>query len=580
MQRGTVSTSPVDEEDWRNGHSAQRPRHSPQQQPLEPPLRAPSLPSLFPLPPPHTISTLAAEQPPAAVTKQEGSAADADLPPLLHPHTNGLHTAPPASVSNDSSPRPYLIYSVHLPAEPVGVVDCSPLASLASLRHLLLDELVSELASPLFVFLYRGVKLTERQEQVKTVSNIAHRMDGGAAQADEAVYIRYTHDLTSAPPTALYQLPAGLPPLMNGPPSSARLSFEQLSQLEQLKLRTDTAKPPSAPAPLLGADGMPVKRKRGRPPKRRFDENGVEMSFEGAKRERLIAPPASHSTSLPHPPLTPPPPPTGSDVHMLAPAMQRAALDANGAPSTSPPSSSQSLTLLPLLESPTAVPPGSPRRRNRRTHAELIESWLLGDRGVKRCFTCGRVMTAGQQRQHRCDMEPEDRQARWRAERQAVMAGGLGGEVVIIGADGVATSAVVGGGGGGVAEKEDGRKSRWRKMRVAKLAPQLAAQNGGHAEAAEQKNDGTEHAEREAQDANGAQDEAQCDEDGEQHADGEHSGEHDSGDTEDEDDLDNLPPLLQAQEALNAMQAASAAVKMERDGSGGDGGDAVDLHRS
>ena len=572
MQRSTVTSSPVEEEDWRNGHVTQHTTHHPPMT-LAPPSRNPSLPTSFPLQPPPTSSTPTIDRHPPTTTKQEHPPTDSptSLPPPPHsrPHTNGSRSAVSAAVG-ESAARPFLIYSLSSPSDPVGVVDCSPLASLSSLRHLVLDELVSELSSSSFVFLYRGVKLTERQEQVKTVSNIAQRVDG--MQADEAVYIRYINPAAADPPyststsSSLYPLPAGLPPLVGASPSavssSSRLSFDQMSYLELLKLRDTTKQPPAVPA--SSTDAVPPKRKRGRPPKRRFDENGVEIT-DSSKRERLSAPsimqPSQPITDS-QPPLIPPPPSTANDPLTLTPATQRTTVDtsaaAGGAPSTS-------LALLPLLGSPTTSQPGSPKRRYRRTHAALMASWLAGDKGVKRCFTCGRVMTTGQQKQHRCDMEAEERQAKWRAEREEVMRQHVGGEVVIIGAEAPESSTV---GAGGATEKEDGRKSRWRKLRAQSEqdATQRTSNTGENGEAMEQS--------EEKHDAGHA--ETGGDGDGEgQYDDGEDGdGEHDSGDTEDEDDLDNLPPLLQAQAAMDAVRSGSGVVKVERGGDGLEGGTA------
>ena len=583
MQRATVSASPVEEEDWRNGHVAQHPKSSPPQT-TAPPTRAPSLPTSFPLPP--LLPPAGTDHEPLTAAKQEDAPTEPShsrLPPQHPTHTNGSHPLPSTSIA-DSAPQPYLIYSLPSPSDPVGVVDCSPLSSLSSLRHLLLDELVSELSSTSFVFLYRGVKLTERQEQVKTVSNIAQRVDG--TQADEAVYIRYTHTAAADPSypslssSALYPLPPGLPPLVSAGSSvvssSTRLSFDQLSYLELLKLR-DASKQPNAAAVGSGAEAGPPKKKRGRPPKRRFDDNGMEIT-DSSKRERLSAPPIlqlnqPHIDS--HPPLIPPPPPAAAvDTSTLGPATQRSVIDTSEL-TGSPPSS---LALLPLLGSPTASMPGSPKRRNRRTHAALMASWLAGDKGVKRCFTCGRVMTTGQQKQHRCDMESEDRQARWRAEREEVMRQKVGGEIVIVGADAPDSNSGSGGTGAAGEEKQDGRRTRWRKLRAQRdeeakrltasvsvgggeaIGQTAGSRGGSHADVAE---GGVQRMDDEEGDRDGQDDEDGADDD----------GEHDSGDTEDEDDLDDLPPLLQAQEAMDATQAVGGAVKVERGEGGPTGGD-------
>ena len=571
MQRSTVSASPVEEEDWRNGHVTRHSQHSPPPS-LAPPGRSPSLPPI-PLPP-RLAPPAPSIDPYTPTTKQEDPSSDPSAAHLAPPvvHTNGSHSAS----AGDAAPRPFLIYSLSSPSDPVGVVDCSPHASLASLRHLVLDELVSELSDSSFVFLYRGVKLTERQEQVKTVSNIAQRIDG--TQADEAVYIRYinsaapdlTYPASASASSALYPLPPGLPPLVGGGPSavssSTRLSFDQMSYLELLKLR-DSSKQANA-ASTGSTEAAPAKRKRGRPPKRRFDENGAEIT-DSVKRERLSAPSVlqlSHPIIDSHLPLVPQPSAAAADTVPLLPATQRAAIDTSGVTGGAP---SASLALLPLLCSPTASMPDSPKRRRRRTHAALMASWLEGDKGVKRCFTCGRVMTTGQQKQHRCDMEPEDRQVKWRAEREDVMRQHIGGEVVIIGAEAAEYGAI--GVGGGV-EKEDGRKTRWRKIRLQKEEEARRLTMGESGEATEQTDgeSGVGHAEA-------AEDGGQrMDEDGDgQYDDGEDDdGEHDSGDTEDEDDLDNLPPLLQAQAAMEAVHAVSGAVKMERGGDGTGGGTA------
>ena len=569
MQRATVTSSPVDEEDWRNGHVAQQhPKPSPPQT-HAPPARAPSLPTAFPLPTPPQPPSVPLTDHHTPTTKQEDTSNDSpptSQQPSRRPHMNGSHSAVTAAVPDSAAPRPFLIYSLTSPSEPVGVVDCSPHANLSSLRVLLLDELVSELSSAAFVFLYRGVKLTERQEQVKTVANIAQRVDG--TQADEAVYIRYTHSATidsyySASP--LYPLPAGLPPLVAGlsaVSSSTRLSFDQMSYLELLKLR-DTSKQPTTAQPAGSAETVPLKRKRGRPPKRRFDENGVDIT-DSIKRERISVPAVSH-ISQPivdsQPPLIPPPQATATvDSHSLVPATQRATLDTS---TIADGSLSSSLALLPLLGSPTASMPGSPKRRVRRGHVALMASWLAGDKGVKRCFTCGRVMTVGQQKQHRCDMEAEDRQVKWRAEREEVMRQHIGGEVVIIGSEAADTN------GGGL-EKEDGRKTRWRKTRA------LREDEAHRQPSTEENGESINQSEGEVNSKRGESadgDMQRMDDDGEgryNDAD-EVDGEHDSGDTEDEDDLDNLPPLLQAQAAMDAVHAVSGAVKVERSGDGTDG---------
>ena len=567
MQRAIVTTSPVDEEDWHNGHTRHNSKHSPPPPTLAQPLRSPSLSTNFPTNPLHSTAspTPSPTDHYTPATKQENALSD--TAGSQRPLTNGS-SAHGASLL-DAAPRPYVIYSLSSPSDPVGVVDCSPLSSLTSLRHLILDELVSELGDTSFVFLYRGVKLTERQEQVKTVSNIAQRVDG--SQADEAVYIRYSNTAAPDQPhlsssAAPYSLPAGLPPLVgagsSAVSSSTRLSYDQLSYLELLKLR-DAPKQQTSTAAVGALEVGQPRRKRGRPPKRRLDENGTQSS-DSVKRERLSAPPVMQLTpptndTQQQPPLIPPPT-TASDA--LSP--DAATFHSNGQlPS--------SHVLLPLLGSPpvSSMQVGSPKRRYRRTHAALMASWLAGDRGVKRCFTCGRVMTTGQQKQHRCDMEPEERQTKWRAEREELMRQKVGGEIVIVGADtaGSDVGTAVGLDGGTDKEKEDGRRTRWRKVRAQREeeARRRATAAIGNGTGLTEEKDQDQQAEM-AEDGEQSmrQDDDQDDSEGGDGEGEDEDGEHDSVTEDEEDDLDDLPPLLQAQAAMDAVQAVSGGVKMER----------------